>query len=157
MSTIAYAMMNHPVIVFISGDVNWADAEVQEYARYLEPFVKEAKAAGLPFKVLALGGKNGPSVTQRATIAAATANVNSQTAVVTEASVTRFLITAFSWLGLSIRAYAPSDIFAAASYLDMTIGQLDAALSMGSVLAKQLGEAPQLESTLRIAHAQLKR
>jgi hypothetical protein len=94
----------------------------------------ERKGAELRVMVESLGG--GPSPKQRKELADLLSGEDLRSAILTDSIVTRGVVTAISWLNISLRAFELDQHQAAANYLGLSQAELSEALATFRTLRK---------------------
>lgn len=77
-----------------------------------------------PIRVLVESFGGGPSAKQRKELADALSGLDLRSAILTNSLITRGIVTAISWLNISLRAFAIDQHQAAAEYLGLSKDQL---------------------------------
>jgi hypothetical protein len=83
--------------------------------------------SGQDLRVLAESYKTGPNAKQRKALAVATADIDYHAAILTDSIVTRGIVTAFAWMGMKQRAFAPNHLAEAGNYLQLEPDELEIA------------------------------
>jgi hypothetical protein len=139
MPTFAYRLVDDDVMVFLTGQITPSDSDWQGYVQALQAAasVQRERSGRLRFFVFADDGA--PNARQRASVVEALGGVPSQTVVITTSMLSRNLITVFSWLGLTVKGFAPTSLDAAAEYLGLSAAQLSQVIEVASTLAPTIG------------------
>lgn len=139
MASMAYSVVGDDVVVFVAGVAEPSAAEWQEYQRRMEPLARRARSNHGSIRFLVIADEGGPNAKQRAVIADLLRGVPTRTGVVSNSMMVRRMITAFGWLNLAMKGFAPSQITAAGAYLDLSRAQLDAVIKSAAELAQAIG------------------
>jgi hypothetical protein len=79
------------------------------------------------------------TISQRATLIDVVRHQNMRVAVMTDSHIARAILTAFTWLGLDMRAFPDSDVKHAAAYLALTDSELQRVLEQIAWMRAELG------------------
>jgi len=148
-STIAYSLVGDDVLVFLSGNSPPDDAEWQAYAHTVAGIAKQAQERGSTLKFIVFADENGPNAKQRAAFVEQLRGLATRTAVVSSSLLARNIITAFGWLNFSVKGFAPTNLTAAASYLELTQNTIGAVIEKARTLAPSIGGVRCLEVAIR--------
>jgi hypothetical protein len=138
MPNIAYTALTSDLVVYVGRDAPMDDADCQAYVRWIDELVPRVKASGGVLKFFVVVDDSSPQAKHRAAIAKATQNVETRTAVVTSSTLAQFVITAFGWLNVAAKGFAPTNVVAAGKYLDLTPELLSSAVSAALELAPRV-------------------
>jgi hypothetical protein len=127
------------VMVTVHGDLPIADAE-------WDAFLAAAGAAPRLTACLISADRQGPNARQRAKLATLPQMYPLPKAVVTTSVVVRGIVTATSWLGTNIRAFAPHRIDDAFDYLKVVRGERAALLECVALMKTRLAGGEDLTS-----------
>jgi hypothetical protein len=147
MRTLVYCAPADDLVVFVGGDaVSLSNDEWAEYVHFVERSIPPRQAPNALHRFLVFGDV-GPDAKQRAALVAVMSSARTRTAVFSLNVIARNLITAFGWVGVPTRGFAPTNATDAGSYLELAPARLRAAVAVAVTLAPQVGGARSLAAT----------
>ena len=108
----------------------------QEWAQWLDLC---RKRAGLEARVLVENHSTGPNVLQRRALADIVRGEDGRCAVLTDSLVERNVLTAFAWLGVSLRGFRLGEYAEAGAYLGLTQPELRLVKEVLPIMRKEAG------------------
>ena len=123
----------------VGGSTAWSEQDWSAYAHALNEQLRPFRVSGAVFITLVFADEYGPNARQRSQIAELMRGVTSKTAVLTNSTLPRYLVTAFGWLGFPMRAYSPSAFVEAAHYLELSRERQELALGAARTLGASVG------------------
>jgi hypothetical protein len=149
MQTIAYRLVRDDVMVFMAANQAPAEREWNDYVRVLEDTAKSLRASGRSLRFMAFVDESQPNAKQRAAVVDNLGGLQTKTATITSSLLARNVITVFSWLGLTVRGFAPANLEAAVDYLALTRGELEHIMENGRELSANLGGVASFEEAVK--------
>jgi hypothetical protein len=140
MATLVFHAVADDLVVFVSGAAAYADEEWQEYVRHAENVAPRWRHRADIYKYFIFVDDGAPNAAQRGSVMRATEGVKGRAAVVTGGLLARKIITAFGWLGAPMRGFAPSEVRAAAEYLQLDNERLHQVIQTARTLAPLIGK-----------------
>jgi hypothetical protein len=139
MGMIAYRLVRDDLMLFIAGNGAPSESEWSDYILALTKASNQLRPHNRPLRFICFVDDSQTSPKQRAQVMEALGGLQSKTAVVTTSKFARHVITVFSWLGLTVKGYAPNDLEAVAEYLDLPPAFLEQAVDAARALAPSVG------------------
>ena len=139
MATLAFRAIEDDLVVYVGGDVPPDHAEWQAYVRHVEESARRWRTKTRLYKVFVFVDDSSPNAAQRAAVWKAADGAHVRSAIVTSSMVARKVITAFGWLGAPMRGFAPRDLRAAATYLELPLDRLPTVIRSARFLARSVG------------------
>jgi hypothetical protein len=134
MGMIAYRLVRDDLMLFLAGNGAPSESEWNEYIGVLTDAAARLRPINKPIRFICFVDDSPPNAMQRAAVIEALGGLSSKTAVVTTSVLARNVITVFSWLGLSVKGFAPTSLDAGAAYLDLPPAYLEQAVDAARVL-----------------------
>jgi hypothetical protein len=123
--------------------------EWSEYVLLLSSAAEKLRPINKPLRFIVFVDDSPPNAKQRAEVIDAIGGLASKTAVVTTSLLARKLITVFSWLGLNVKGYSPTDLAGVAEYLDLPPAILEQAIDAARALAPTIGSVTSFDAMER--------
>jgi hypothetical protein len=139
MATMAYSLLDGDLVILVCGRQAPSQSEWRAYAGSVKDMGPHLRGTGRSIKFIVFADEAGPDATQRAFLVEALQGLTTRTAVISDSLVARCTITAFGWLSLSIKGFAPTQLSAAATYLALSNEQLSDVISRAPSLAPKVG------------------
>jgi hypothetical protein len=128
-------------MILVCGRQAPSQSEWRAYVGSVEDMGSRSRGTGTSIKFIVFADEAAPDAKQRAFLVEALRGITSRTAVISDSMVARCTITAFGWLNLSMKGFAPTQLSAAATYLALPNEQLSDVISRAASLAPKVGGA----------------
>jgi len=155
MGTIAYRLVRDDLMLFMAGNLAPSEGEWSEYTLLLATAAERLRPLNRTLRFIAIVDDSPPNAKQRAAIIDALGGLKSKTAVVTSSLLARNLITVFSWLGLQLKGFAPSDLDGVGTYLDLPPAYLEQAVDAARALSPTIGGVRSFEAAERARYGRV--
>lgn len=149
MGMIAYRLVREDLMLFMAASGAPSESEWNEYVLLLSSAAERLRPLQRPLRFMVFVDDSPPNAKQRAAVIDALGELTSKTAVVTTSVLARNLITVFSWLGLNLKAFSPSDLERVRDYLDLPPAYLEQAMDAARALAPTIGGVRAFEAAER--------
>ena len=145
MLTMTYGAVGDDLVVAVCGREPLSVADWSELERCVEDLLRPLRPARRAIKILVFTDEGAPNARQRASIVGLLRGATARVAVVTSSVIARNVVTAFGWLRMPMKGFAPTQVSSVAPYLELSNEQLDQALSQAAALAPRIGRVECVE------------
>jgi hypothetical protein len=149
MGMIAYRLVREDLMLFMAGNGAPSEGEWNEYILLLASAAERLRPINKPLRFIVFVDDSPPNAKQRAAVVDALGGLASKTAVVTTSVLARNLITVFSWLGLNVKGFSPTDLAGVSEYLDLPPAFLEQAVDAARALSPTIGGVSSFDAAER--------